>query len=329
VKIVSGMRPTGKLHLGHYLGVLKNWIELQNENECYFFVADWHALSTSYEDKLNLKELSIELVKDWLAAGVDPQKSTIFIQSHIKEHAELYVLLNMITPLGWLERNPTYKDQLEQIKNKDIHTAGFLTYPVLQTADIVLYDADAVPIGEDQRPHLEIAREIVRRFHHLYDKKEEPIFKEPKEILSPTPRLLGLDGRKMSKSYGNAIFLSDTPEEVWSKLRIAKTDPQRVKRTDPGNPEVCLIYDYHKAFSDEETIKKVEEGCRTASIGCVECKKWCAASIEKVLEPMRERRAKLDDTIVEDILRNGEAKAKEQASSKMEAVNKAIFEVGS
>ena len=323
------MRPTGKLHLGHYLGVLKNWIELQNENECYFFVADWHALSTSYEDKLNLKELSIELVKDWLAAGVDPQKSTIFIQSHIKEHAELYVLLNMITPLGWLERNPTYKDQLEQIKNKDIHTAGFLTYPVLQTADIVLYDADAVPIGEDQRPHLEIAREIVRRFHHLYDKKEEPIFKEPKEILSPTPRLLGLDGRKMSKSYGNAIFLSDAPEDVWSKLRVAKTDPQRVKRTDPGNPEVCLIYDYHKAFSDEETIKKVEEGCRTASIGCVECKKWCAASIEKVLEPMRERRAKLDDTIVEDILRNGEAKAKEQASSKMEAVNKAIFEVGS
>ncbi len=329
MKIVSGMRPTGKLHLGHYLGVLKKWIELQQQNECYFFVADWHALSTSYEDKLNLRKLSLELVKDWIAAGVDPTKSTLFVQSHIKEHAELYVLLNMITPLGWLERNPTYKDQLEQIKNKDIHTAGFLTYPVLQTADIILYDADAVPIGEDQRPHLEIAREIVRRFHHLYDKKEEPIFKEPKEILSPTPRLLGLDGRKMSKSYGNAIYLTDTPQEVWTKLRGAKTDPQRIKRTDPGNPEVCLIYDYHKAFSDTEIIKKVEEGCRTADIGCVECKKWCAASIEKVLEPMRERREHLSDEEVQEVLAQGETKARAQASAKMEAVNKAIFEVES
>ncbi|SMC10118.1 tryptophan--tRNA ligase [Nitratiruptor tergarcus] len=324
MRIVSGMRPTGKLHLGHYLGVLKNWVELQKENECFFFVADWHALSTSYEDKLNLKNLSIELVRDWIAAGIDPQKSTIFIQSAIKEHAELYVLLNMITPLGWLERNPTYKDQLAQIKNKDIHTAGFLTYPVLQTADIVLYDAQAVPIGEDQKPHLEIAREIVRRFHHLF---ECEIFTEPKELLSPTPRLLGLDGRKMSKSYNNAIFLSDTPEEVWSKLRVAKTDPQRVKRTDPGNPEVCLIYDYHKAFSDEETIQKVEEGCRSAGIGCVECKKWCAASIEKVLEPMRERRESVSNEDIAIILQKGEQKAKQEAAKKMQAVNKAIFEV--
>ena len=186
MRIVSGMRPTGKLHLGHYLGVLKNWVALQEENECFFFVADWHALSTSYEDKLNLRRLSTELVRDWLAAGIDPERATIFIQSHIKEHAELYVLLNMITPLGWLERNPTYKDQLAQIKNKDIHTAGFLTYPVLQAADIILYDADAVPIGEDQKPHLEITREIVRRFHHLFGCK---LFKEPKELLSPTPRL--------------------------------------------------------------------------------------------------------------------------------------------
>ncbi|BCD62692.1 tryptophanyl-tRNA synthetase [Nitratiruptor sp. YY08-26] len=324
MRIVSGMRPTGKLHLGHYLGVLKNWVELQKENECFFFVADWHALSTSYEDKLNLKNLSIELVRDWIAAGIDPQKSTIFIQSAIKEHAELYVLLNMITPLGWLERNPTYKDQLAQIKNKDIHTAGFLTYPVLQTADIVLYDAQAVPIGEDQKPHLEIAREIVRRFHHLF---ECEVFTEPKELLSPTPRLLGLDGRKMSKSYNNAIFLSDTPEEVWNKLRVAKTDPQRVKRTDPGNPEVCLIYDYHKAFSDEETIQKVEEGCRSAGIGCVECKKWCAASIEKVLEPMRERRESVSNEDIAIILQKGEQKAKQEAAKKMQAVNKAIFEV--
>jgi tryptophanyl-tRNA synthetase len=197
MKIVSGMRPTGKLHLGHYLGVIKNWLELQETNECNFFVADWHALSTSYEDKLNLKELSRELVKDWISAGVDPKKSTLFIQSSIKEHSELFVLLNMITPVGWLERNPTYKDQLAQLNTKDINTAGFFTYPVLQAADIILYDANSVPIGEDQKPHLEIAREIVRRFHHLYGKK---VFTEPKEMLSQTSKLLGLDGRKMSKS---------------------------------------------------------------------------------------------------------------------------------
>ncbi len=323
MRIVSGMRPTGKLHLGHYLGVLKNWIELQKENECYFFVADWHALSTSYEDKLNLRELTIELVRDWLAAGVDPAKSVLFVQSAIKEHAELYVLLNMITPLGWLERNPTYKDQLAQIKNKDIHTAGFLSYPVLQTADIILYDADAVPIGEDQRPHIEIAREIVRRFHHLFGCE---VFKEPKELLSPTPRLLGLDGRKMSKSYNNAIYLSESKEEVWQKLRGAVTDPQRVRKSDPGNPEVCLIYDYHKAFSDEETIKKVEEGCRTAGIGCVECKKWCLESIEMVLEPMRERRAAISNDMIAEVLQKGEQRAKAEAAKKMRAVNKAVFE---
>lgn len=324
MRIVSGMRPTGKLHLGHYLGVLKNWIELQKENECFFFVADWHALSTSYEDKLNLKSLSLELVKDWVASGIDPNNSTLFIQSSIKEHAELYVILNMITPLGWLERNPTYKDQLQQMKNKEIHTAGFLTYPVLQTADIILYDANSVPIGEDQRPHLEIAREIVRRFHHLFKRE---IFTEPKELLSSTPRLLGLDGRKMSKSYNNAIFLNDSKEEVWQKLRDAKTDPQRVKKTDPGDPKVCLIYDYHKAFSSEEIVKKVEDGCKSATIGCVECKKWCAQSIEKVLEPIREKRASLSDEEIENIIKKGNKKAKEIAAKKMEKVNRAIFEI--
>ena len=324
MRIVSGMRPTGKLHLGHYLGVLQNWISLQNEHDCHFFVADWHALSTSYEEKLNLKKLGRELVKDWIAAGVDPEKAVLFVQSAIKEHAELYVLLNMITPLGWLERNPTYKDQLEQMRHKEIHTAGFLTYPVLQTADIVLYQADLVPIGEDQKPHLEIAREIVRRFHHLFDCE---VFKEPKEMLTETARLPGLDGRKMSKSYNNAIFLSDTPDEVWAKLKVAKTDTQRVRRNDPGNPDVCLVFEYHKALSEDTIVERVNEECRAGTIGCFDCKKLCAQSIDKLLAPMHERRAKLDDATVDAILEEGNAAAKKEASETMEKVNRAVFEI--
>lgn len=324
MRIVSGMRPTGRLHLGHYLGVLKNWIDLQESNDCRFFVADWHALSTSYEDKLNLRLLGRELVKEWIAAGIDPDKSTLFVQSAIKEHAELYVLLNMITPLGWLERNPTYKDQLAQMRHKEIHTAGFLTYPVLQAADIILYRADIVPIGEDQKPHLEITREIVRRFHHLFDCE---VFKEPREMLTETSRLPGLDGRKMSKSYNNAIFLSDTPEEVWQKLRGAMTDPQRVRRNDPGNPDVCLVFDYHKALTDDATVRQIDADCRAGAIGCVDCKKICAQSIERVLEPMRERRAKLDDAAVDAFIERGNGAARAEASRTMEQANKAVFEI--
>jgi tryptophanyl-tRNA synthetase len=322
LNIVSGMRPTGQLHLGHYLGVLKNWVQLQKENNGYFFVADWHALSTSYEDGLNLRKLSLGLVRDWLSAGLDPEKSTIFVQSAIKEHAELYVILNMITPLGWLERNPTYKDQIQQLEGKEINSGGFLTYPVLQGADILLYDANAVPIGEDQRPHLEIAREIVRRFTHLFG---ENILVEPKEILSETPKLLGLDGRKMSKSYGNSIYLSETSDEVWQKLRTAKTDTNRVRKTDKGNPDVCLVFDYHKEFSNSETVSEIRENCEAGTIGCVQCKKSCLKSIDAVLNPMRERRETLSDSDILEILENGNKKAQSIAKAKMEKVNQAVL----
>ena len=322
MNIVSGMRPTGKLHLGHYLGVLKNWVELQRESKTMFFVADWHALSTSYEDNLNLRDTSRELVKDWLSAGIDPEKSTIFVQSAIKEHSELYLILNMITPLGWLERNPTYKDQITQLQGKDINTGGFLTYPVLQASDIILYDADQVPIGEDQRPHLEIAREIVRRFHHLFGKE---IFKEPKDLLSETPKLLGLDGRKMSKSYGNSIYLNESSDDVWNKLRTAKTDTNRVRLKDPGNPDICLVFDYHKEFSSEDKIGEMREGCEAGKIGCIACKKECFSSIESVLEPMRERRRNLSDSYIDEVIENGNREAQKVASAKMERVNSLVF----
>jgi tryptophanyl-tRNA synthetase len=302
--------------------VLKNWVELQESSNTLFFVADWHALSTSYEDKLNLKDTSRNLVKDWISSGIDPEKSTLFVQSAVKEHSELYLILNMITPLGWLERNPTYKDQIQQLQGKDINTGGFLTYPVLQASDIILYDAHRVPIGEDQRPHLEIAREIVRRFHHLFG---EDIFVEPKDLLSETPKLLGLDGRKMSKSYGNSIYLNESSEDVWNKLRTAKTDTNRVRLKDPGNPDVCLVFDYHKEFSSEDKVNEIREGCEAGAFGCVACKKECLTSIDAVLEPMRERREKLSDSFIDEVIENGNRRAKEIASAKMERVNSLVF----
>ncbi len=322
MRVVSGMRPTGKLHLGHYIGVIQNWKNLQENYDSLFFVADWHALSTKYDEGLNLKELSIELVKEWIACGIDPSKATLFIQSEIKEHAELYLIFNMITPVSWLERNPTYKDAMNQPEYKKKNNAGFLTYPVLQTADIVIYDADLVPIGEDQKPHLELAREIVRHFHFIY---KTEIFKEPKEMLTKVPRLPGLDGRKMSKSYNNAIYLDDTKEEIFKKIKMAKTDPARIKKTDPGHPEVCIVFDYHKAFSSEDEVKEIEAACKSGSIGCVECKKRCAENIEKILAPIREKKASLQNSEILDIINEGNKKAKTLASKKMQEVNKIIF----
>lgn len=321
MRIVSGMRPTGKLHLGHFIGVIKNWINLQEIYDAFYFVADWHALSTKYDEGLDLNELSIELVKEWIACGIDPEKSTLFRQSDIKEHAELYLVLNMITPVSWLERNPTYKDAMLQPEYKEKNNAGFLTYPVLQTSDIILYDANLVPIGEDQKPHLEIAREIVRRFHYLFKKE---IFIEPKELLTEIPRLPGLDGRKMSKSYNNAIYLDDDENTIWQKIRMAKTDPARIKKTDPGHPEVCIVFDYHKAFNKDE-VEEIEASCRAGTIGCVECKKRCAAKINEILSPIREKKASLNTNEILDIINEGNKKAKNFASKKMEEVNKIIF----
>ncbi len=286
LRILSGMRPTGKLHLGNWVGALQNWVTLQDKYDCFFFVADWHALTTDYADTSELRSNIQEMVTDWLAAGLDPKKATFFRQSHVLEHAELHLLFSMITPLGWLERVPTYKEQLENVKDRDLHTYGFLGYPVLQAADILMYKANCVPVGEDQIPHVELTREIARRFNHLYGQ----VFPEPQALLTATPKVPGTDGRKMSKSYNNVILLSDPPEVVSSKVAMMMTDPARKRRTDPGNPDVCPVFDHHKIFSRREVIDRVNRECRTAEIGCVDCKKLMAQHLIKALEPIRERR---------------------------------------
>lgn len=321
-RVLSGMRPSGKLHLGHYLGVLVNWKKLQQDHDCFFFAADWHALTTEYENTGVIRESIDDMVIDWMAAGIDPKKATLFIQSHLPEHAELHLLLSMITPLPWLERNPTYKEQLREQATRDLHTYGFLGYPVLQAADILMYDASLVPVGIDQVPHLELTREIARRFNFLYGET----FTIPEAYLTETPKLMGTDNRKMSKTYGNAILLSDTAEEVWAKVKPMVTDPARVRRTDPGNPEICNVFAYHKIFSDEETIRKVDVGCRTAGIGCIECKRWMFEHMEKVLAPIRERRRRIVESGVSmrDILAEGTERARETAAAKMRAVREAV-----
>jgi len=316
------MRPSGKLHLGHYIGVLVNWKKLQEEYDCYFFAADWHALTTEYDRTAVIRESIDDMIIDWMAAGIDPAKATLFIQSHVPEHAELHLLLSMITPLPWLERNPTYKEQLREQTTRDLQTYGFLGYPVLQAADILMYDASLVPVGVDQVPHLELTREIARRFNFLYRES----FVIPEAYLTETPKLMGMDNRKMSKSYGNAILLSDTAEEVWAKVKPMITDPARVRRTDPGNPEICNVFSYHRIFSDEETIRKVDEGCRTAGIGCIECKKWMFEGMEKVLKPVREERERIvaSGVSVRDILEAGTASARRVAAAKMTEVRDAV-----
>jgi len=321
-RVLSGMRPSGKLHLGHYLGVLVNWKMLQEENESFYFVADWHALTTEYERTDVIRESIDDMVIDWLAAGLDPQKSTLFVQSHVPQHAELHLLLSMITPLPWLERNPTYKEQLREQTSRDLHTYGFLGYPVLQGADILMYDAAMVPVGIDQVPHLELTREIARRFNFMY----RETLTIPEAYLTETPKLLGTDNRKMSKSYDNAILLSDTAEAVWEKVRPMVTDPARQRRTDKGNPEICNVFSYHRILSDEATVAKVDHGCRTAGIGCIECKKWMYEGMEKVLAPIREERRRIVEggVSVRDILADGTRRATKVAEAKMTEVRDAV-----
>src|SRR3954453_2831967 len=287
-RVLSGMRSTGKLHLGNFVGALENWVRMQNQFDCFFFIADWHALTTDYADTSQVKQNSVEVLMDWLAAGLDPEKSVLFVQSHVPAHAELHLLLSMITPLGWLERVPTYKEQRDNIQEKDLGTYGFLGYPVLQSADILIYRGDYVPVGEDQVPHIELTREIARRFNLFYAGKREYIFPEPKPLLTPMPKLPGTDGRKMSKSYGNAVLLSDPEPEIRQKLKTMVTDPARVRRTDPGNPHVCPVYSLHKIYSSPEKIKEVEVGCTTAGIGCIQCKGWVADNLITQIRPLQE-----------------------------------------
>jgi tryptophanyl-tRNA synthetase len=319
------MRSTGKLHLGNYVGALQNWVRMQDEYQCFFMVADWHALTTDYADTSRIKENSLEVTLDWLAAGLDPEKSVIFIQSHVPAHAELHLLFSMITPLGWLERVPTYKEQRENIKDKDLGTYGFLGYPVLQSADILIYKADCVPVGEDQVAHVELTREIARRFNGFYGTAKE-VFPEPQALLTPAAKLPGTDGRKMSKSYGNTVMLTDPEPVVRQKLKTMVTDPARVRRSDPGNPDVCPVGDLHKIFSDKETIAKVNEGCRSAGIGCIECKSWAADALVKLLNPMQERRKKFEENprLAWDILEAGTERARKAAGETMGDVRAAM-----
>lgn len=321
-RILSGMRPTGPLHLGNLHGALLNWVEMQDQYDCFFFIADWHAMTSDYEDTDSISGYIRDMMIDWLSAGLSPDKSTLFVQSHIKEHTELFLILSMITPVPWLERNPTYKEQIVQLNNKDLSTFGFLGYPVLQAADIIMYKAYGVPVGIDQVPHVEITREIARRFNYFYG----DIFPEPESILTKTPKILGIDRRKMSKSYDNAIYYSSSPDEISSNVAKMLTDPQRARKSDPGNPDKCNVFEFHKLYSDSKTIDRINKECRTAEIGCVECKQIMAKYLIKALEPMREKREYYEarPQLIDDIIVEGRDKARRVARQTMAEVRAAI-----
>jgi len=320
-RILSGMRPTGKLHLGNYIGVLANWVRLQGEYDCFFEVADWHALTTGYEQTETIRKDSLEVVIDWLAAGIDPERSVVFIQSDVKEHAELHLLLSMLVTTARLERNPTLKEQIRDLHLGENVTYGHLGYPVLQAADILIYRAHAVPVGEDQLPHLEITREIARRFNSIYGE----VFPIPEPILTKFARVPGLDGRRMSKSVGNVILMSDSPEEIERKVMTAITDPQKIRMGDPGHPDICNVFAYHARFSEQE-ISEIRKGCESGKLGCVDCKKRCAAAISSYLAPIRQRRSELesDPRHILDILDDGARRAREAAAATMELVRHAM-----
>ena len=320
------MRPTGKLHLGNYMGALANWVKLQDSGlyECYFFIADLHALTTEYADTSGIASNTMEAALDFLGAGLDPARTPIFVQREVKQHFELQLYLGMLTPLGWLERVPTYKEQQENLAEKDLSTYGFLGYPLLQSADILLYQPKFVPVGQDQVAHVELTREVARRFNHFYKLNGEEVLPEPQVLLTPSPKLLGTDGRKMSKSYGNTIMLTDPEPEVRKKLKTMVTDPARVRRTDPGDPDKCPVGDLHKIFSPAETLARVYEGCRSAGIGCIECKGWAADALVQVLNPIQERRAGFKPDDVNDILKDGNARAAARAEQTMEEVRAAM-----
>ncbi len=321
-RVLSGFRPTGPMHIGHLVGALENWIRLQDSHECFFAICDWHALTSEYADTSSLRDNVLDMALDWLASGLDPERCTIFVQSQVPEHAELHLLLSMIVPIAWLERVPTYKEQLQQITNRDLTNYGFLGYPVLQAADILIYRAERVPVGEDQLAHLELCREIARRFNSLYGE----VFPEPQALTTRVPRVPGTDGRKMSKSYGNAVNMADPLPETRQKILRMVTDPARKTRKDAGNPDVCPVYDLHKAFSDRATIDLVNTECRRAGIGCIDCKNHLLRHLEPVLQPIQERRARLqnDRERVRAVLAEGARRARAEAALTMKRVRAAM-----
>jgi len=340
------MRPTGKLHLGNYMGALANWVKLQDRYECYFFIADVHALTTDYADTSKIAPNTLEVALDFLAAGLDPKRSTIFVQGHVKQHFELPMYLGMISPLGWLERVPSYKELQENLEHKDLTTYGFLGYPVLMASDILLYQPQFVPVGQDQQAHVELTRELARRFNFFYPRggrkprdsgkhpeirpvvistyESDEVLPEPNVLLTPSPKLPGTDGRKMSKSYGNTIELNDPEPVVRQKLKTMVTDPARVRRTDPGDPDKCPVGDLHKVFSTPETLADVYEGCRTAGIGCIQCKGWAADALVQLLTPIQERRAGFSEARVKEILADGSKRAGARAEKTMVDVRQAM-----